>query len=286
MTTPSQARNSVGRYAGQVSVARTDAIMIFGFTLINIVLLFVSGLYFLFSAVIPYFVASLPFAWAEMSLTDPEVFTPTTATYVICIAIAVVMSLPYLFAFLFSKKHPKVWLTIALVCVCIDTVGMFIIYGENMLSAIIDILFHIWMIITLARGVVCAFKLEKAEKELANAPATVDYYTAQDAEAAPADAPVRDTESMPALRMAGTEEKIKVYLETDAYNHHIVYRKYGKIEELVIDDRVYAECGPSGLKMGHEMSAKLEGHIYTAGMFNQNYINIDGVNVKSSIRWW
>ena len=281
MNNSNQNRNSAGSYAGQVSVARTDTLMIFIFTIVNIGLLFLDGVYFLFSAVLPYFVAVIPFSVKWAALDDPTATLPGTGMFVFFIAVAVILALPYLLAFIFSKKHPRAWLIVSLVCICIDSAAMLLLYIPDFQgSNIIDIAFHAWMIITVAKGISGASKLEKVQEQIAQNSEEPEYVSGADTENAPA------ADSMPAMRAAGTEEKIKVYLETDAYGHRITYRRYGKIEELVIDGMVYAECGPKGLKTGHEMSAKFEGHVYTAGMFNQNYINVDGINLKTSTRWW
>lgn len=88
------------------------------------------------------------------------------------------------------------------------------------------------------------------------------------------------------LRSAQTDEKVKIFTEADAWGHHVVFRKVGKgMEELVIDNAVYAEHKMGTFSKAYSMSAIVDGHYFTVGMYQQNYIEVDGVRLATSIRW-
>ena len=72
------------------------------------------------------------------------------------------------------------WLIAALVCFVIDTVILVIIGFDpgRVFGSVVNIVFHIWVIVSLILGIVAHFKLkkaaEKAAADKAAAPETVD----------------------------------------------------------------------------------------------------------------
>lgn len=72
-------------------------------------------------------------------------------------------------SYVFSKKLRPGWLIFALVIFILDTLFMFIDAGIQT-DMIIDYLFHIWVIVSLAIGMSAGYKLKKLppeEEELA-----------------------------------------------------------------------------------------------------------------------
>ncbi len=154
----------------RISTSRANLLLVVVFTLVNSVLLLTgSTSYFLFSAFIPYFFVSmgmyytgkLPVEFYE----DYESleFFPSTFLWV-AVAVAAVILVVYLLCWIFSKKKPAGWLIAALVFFVIDTL---ILFGnmESPADSIIDIVFHVWVLFSLGRGIASCFKLKKLPPE-------------------------------------------------------------------------------------------------------------------------
>lgn len=191
--TPKQAL--LQRYNG----SRNNLLLIVAFTLINMILIIAgSSSYFLFSASIPYYLtffgmlytgkmpAEYYYEWTTFELSAPILL-------IIAIIIAIVITALYALCWYMSKKHGYGWLIFALVCFVIDTVFMFR-FGGFSADIIIDIIFHAWVIISLASGISAAVKLAKLPPEEPAADMQADIpelkhqsdYTAVSTEAAPA----------------------------------------------------------------------------------------------------
>lgn len=80
------------------------------------------------------------------------------------IAVAVVLAILYVLPFIFSKKLRPGWLLFTLVIFILDTLFMFIDAGIQT-NMIIDYLFHIWVIVSLAIGMSAGYKLKKLPSE-------------------------------------------------------------------------------------------------------------------------
>lgn len=80
------------------------------------------------------------------------------------IAVAVVLAILYVLPFIFSKKLRPGWLLFTLVIFILDTLFMFIDAGIQT-NMIIDYLFHIWVIVSLAIGMSAGYKLKKLPPE-------------------------------------------------------------------------------------------------------------------------
>lgn len=107
------------------------------------------------------------------SLSDYN-FMDQTA-FVGFIALAIILVALYVLAYVFSKKLRPGWLIFALVIFILDTLFMFIDAGIQA-DMIIDYLFHIWVIVSLAIGMSAGCKLKKLppeEEELAEEAETV-----------------------------------------------------------------------------------------------------------------
>ncbi len=155
---------------GKYNSARSNLIIAVAFTLINIVLLFADGnSYFLFSLFAPYL---LVFLGMDLTGRLPQLYTeaeyamikflPDTVFYVMLAVAAIIIALFVLFWAL-SKKNKVGWIIAALVMVCIDTVLM--LYMQEIENSILDIVFHIWVIISLASGISAHTKLKALPPE-------------------------------------------------------------------------------------------------------------------------
>ncbi len=148
------------------SAARSNLLWIVIFSVINVVLLaWNSFTYFLFSATVPYMLVDLgkflcgkyPMEYyEEMEMYE---FLPE-AVYWVMFALAAVIIVMYLLAYIFSKKNRVGWLIFTLVFFALDTVTMFLYYGISV-DMILDIVFHIWVLISLGIGIHAHFKLKK-----------------------------------------------------------------------------------------------------------------------------
>lgn len=155
----------------RIKNSRGNLLLVVAFTVINIILLVTeSSTYFLFSAFIPYMLADLGMWYGGMY--SPEVYgeyypgagysdLPILTVFMV---IAAIILLLYLVSWIFSKKNRIGWLIFALVFFALDTVGM-LLSLELGLDNIIDIVFHAWVIISLAQGIHACAKLKKLPPE-------------------------------------------------------------------------------------------------------------------------
>ena len=149
--------------------ARTDLLLIVAFTVINIILLVTgSDSYFVFSAFIPYSIAFLGMTLcgkfpAEYYDDAEGVFYLDESAFVVFIAVAVVLTLLYLLCWHMSKNFKSGWLIFGLVMISIDTA--FLLLGGLAADKIIDLLFHVWMIVTMSMGLSANKKLKELPEE-------------------------------------------------------------------------------------------------------------------------
>lgn len=152
--------------------SRMNLLLVVAFSVINIILLVTnSDSYFLFSAFIPYYIVTIgmlfcgkfPEEYYEM-LSFSETDLVDSSFFVVCLVAAFVIVALYLVSWIFSRKNKGGWLIFALVLFVIDTLVMFAISGIA-LDSIIDIVFHIWVIISLAQGINSCSKLKKMPPE-------------------------------------------------------------------------------------------------------------------------
>lgn len=175
VTTPREQLES--RYNG----GRSNLLLVVVFTAINIVLLISqSDTYFLFSAFIPYLIVG--FGMMLCGMYPAEYYTDELAGMefldksflMVTMAISVVLIGLYLLSWFLSKNHRVGWLIFALVFFSLDTLGMFIFNGIQM-EMIVDILFHAWVIYSLANGILAHYKLQKLPVEPEAAPVPVEW---------------------------------------------------------------------------------------------------------------
>ena len=140
------------------------------FSVINIVLLLTNAdTYFLFSAFIPYFTVSLGKYlcgfYPNEYYTDAEnMLFLNSSVFYITIAVAAVIILVYFICWLFAKKKKIGAVIFALIFFIIDTLAMVFISGFSG-DSILDIVFHIGVIVYLCIAISTYNKIKKSEQE-------------------------------------------------------------------------------------------------------------------------
>lgn len=273
--------------------ARFNLLLVAGFTAINLIMLISNTFtYFLFSASIPYAMVDLamylcgkyPSDYYGEELAEVEFFP--SSLFIIAIAVAVVIIGLYVLCFLLAKRQRVGWLITALVLFTLDTVGMFLYYGISA-DIIVDIIFHVWVLVILAMGIAAHFKL-KSLPETQYDPAVIVGQYAQDGQNADETVEAGEAAStLPdsvILRAADADVKAKVLLQTNLFAHEIVYRRVKKTNELVIDGNVYSEY-EALVEKPHILTANVGGHAFAAGFDGTySYITVDGQTAVQKIR--
>lgn len=284
---------------GKYNIARSNLLFAVIVTLVNIVLIACnSGIYFLFSVYIPYFTALIgamfhyyPDEVADLIGTE---ITPDAATvfFVVCLVVAVLLLVPYLLCWIFSKRHHG-WMIAALVLFSLDSLWLIVNFD---ISLIMDILFHAYVLYFLISGVRNGIQVKKASAGMDGYASSVPpiQFTPDGTPVALDEAPAEGetartaVEDSPVLRTASEAagQKVKVYAETTRDGHKITYRRVGKdTEELVVDGQVYAEMSRPRTKIA-SMSATVAGMYVEAGVCQgNNMIVVDGIVVASTVRW-
>lgn len=83
---------------------------------------------------------------------------------IITVVIAALILLLYLLCWIFARKKKVGWLIFATVLFSIDTAALLLINGLA-LDLLIDIVFHVWVIICLALGIATHSKLKKLPED-------------------------------------------------------------------------------------------------------------------------
>ncbi len=148
----------------QYNVARVNVLSVVLFTLINVVLCLLGmDSYFLFSAIVPYFIASIGALWgglyppeyyADLEMTEADFLS--TGFVVACAVVAIVIIALYFVCWLLSKKHVA-FMIAALALFAIDTILMPVLFGIS-LDWILDYVFHAWVLVSLVIGIVYHFR--------------------------------------------------------------------------------------------------------------------------------
>ena len=262
--------------------ARSNLLLVIVFTLINIVLLVSkSDVYFIFSAFIPYALVSIGMGLCGMFpaeyYTDEVAgteFLPTSVFGVI-LGISLAIVALYLISWIFSKKNTVGWLTFALVIFAIDSAIMLFSSGYQ-LDGLIDIAFHIWVIVSLSIGINAGLKLKKLPPEEITEILPDNEGTWQEG--------TPDVNSS-AIRMADPDVKARVLLRAEVLGHTVTYRRVKRVNELVIDGNVYDEI-ESLLETAHCLKAHIDGHLIKVGFDGviRSYLKVDGQLVAKKIR--
>ena len=255
-----------------------NILLVVAFTAVNSVFLLLnSNTYFLFSALLPY--AAVDYGMyccgmypAEYYYGD-EIFYDKTFLFAM-VAVAAVMIGLYLISWLFAKKKKIGWLIFALVFFAIDTIGMFFLI-EIGTDSIFDIVFHVWVLVSLGRGIY-------AYKKLKNLP---DEEPAAEVLGAEADGEAAFQPDTSVLRMADTEGKARIFVQADYNGKHIEFRRIKRTNELVVNGMVYAEYEALA-ESAHTLTAVIGGQRFEAVYdgFTNVMIFVDGQEIARATR--
>lgn len=137
--------------------ARANLLLVAIVSIINLFTLAFNYTYFLFSA-------SLPALPVELALPMSEEEVVATSDMILPIVIGIVLTVPYLLCWLFSKKHPG-WMVAALAFFSLDCLYLLFLASFDPLAVLLDILFHAWVMFYLITGVINGFKLKDMPEE-------------------------------------------------------------------------------------------------------------------------
>lgn len=265
------------RYKSAVS----NLLLVVFLTLINIVLLVTNGnSYFLFSAFLPYLAADYGMYFCGMY--PPEMYADVEdpvfadkSLLVIMLAVAAVILLLYVLAYIFARKKKIGWLIFALVFFVIDTIAMIVFTGVSA-DNIFDLVIHAWVVVSMVRGIITYFDLKKQPAEELQ---VLDECTDE------SETKVDMLGNTVPLRDADMEIKARIFVEAEAYGHQIVFRRVKNVNELVIDGRVYDEYIAT-IEFEHTLQATLNGHEFIAQFDGKgrSFIFADGEQLAKKIR--
>ncbi|MBR3835943.1 MAG: hypothetical protein IKJ69_04045 [Clostridia bacterium] len=255
-----------------------NILLVLGFTAVNVVLLlFNADTYFLFSAFLPYLAVDYGMYFcglypAEYYYGD-EIFMEKTFLYFM-IAVAVIILALYLVCWIFARKKKVGWLIFALVFFAIDTASMFY-FIEIGADSVTDIVFHGWVLVSMAIGVHAYYKMKKLPDE----EPVPEMLAETDGEEA--DMPMNSV----VLRMADESEKYRTLIAADHNSNHIEVRRVKRTNELVINGMVYDEYEALA-ESAHTLSAVVGGQ-KIEGIFDgisNMFIFVDGQEIAKKIR--
>ena len=239
----------------RIKTARLDLLLLLVFTIMNVGGYFAnSGTMLLFSAAVPYY--AVVFAGLL------QIPTVTIVLY----TIAGVSVAAYFACWLLCKKRP-VFLIVATVLFSLDfltLIGLYVYAGDN--GGFLDMVIHAAVLYYLILGSVSASQLKKLPEDAVVPPVA------------------EETENSTPLRRVEDEGKVRILLEEQYSTYRIVYRRVKRLNQLVINDYIYAEVEYL-IEAPHNLSAVMDGHWIEVGFDgNRSYLQIDGEVVKSKLR--
>lgn len=249
------------------------------FSVINIVLLLTgTDTYFLFSAFVPYFIVDYGRVMCGMY---PEEFYSDlpmeefldSSFLIVMVAIAAVIIVAYLVCWVLAKKKKVAALFVSLVLFVADTLLMLYMVGFSA-DIIIDIIFHIWVIVYLITAISTYYKI----KNTPDADCAEMLVESEDEDGNP----VESNSSI--LRMA-EEVKSRVFIDAETCGMHIIVRRVKHTNELVINGCVYDEY-EGVVEYAHTLTADLCGHRIEAVFDGATSIKlfVDSQEVAKKIR--
>ena len=147
--------------------SRGNLLLVLLFTVINLFTVTFGDSYFLFSATIPMLfplgcagIAADPEFMAEMGLAAED----ATTLMIVGLVIGVVLVIPYLLCWIFSKKAGAGWMIFALVLITLDTGLMFLMNGFA-IAYLADTIIHICIIVSLGKGISACHRLKHLPPE-------------------------------------------------------------------------------------------------------------------------
>ena len=105
-----------------------------------------------------------------------EIYPLGNGVFAIMLVIAFVSIALYFLSWIMSKKHGIAWIIFALVMFVIDTLLLVLVLGVEV-DNLIDLAFHIWVLVSFVMGIVSYFKLKKLPEPYV---VTVEVQTAEE----------------------------------------------------------------------------------------------------------
>lgn len=222
---------------------------------INVISLATGGAFYSpFSFIAPY--AILEYAIFMCGMYPPEYYAeiePFTFwheyfyNYMMIMALAVIVA--YVVIAILARKRNYKWLIVFMGIMVADTMILYLHYGLSFGDTVIELFCRGYFIVAMILGVMTVKLYDKAKAE-------EDRKAKQQSGGENAD-------TLP-LRVADMAQKHRILLEHRVENHHIVYRRVGKVNELVIDGMVYDEYIALA-EFAHELKATINGTSISAG---------------------
>ncbi len=246
--------------------ARMNLIVMLAFTLCNVGLgLYGSDRYYLFSNTLSYVFARYGRAYYE-ALGDK-------IDLLVGGGLAVLVLVPYLLCWIFSKKR-RGWMIAALVLFSLDTIFMLVEYLPFFEpSLLLDIAFHIWVLVYLVLGVISGPRALEQEDNPDYKPRHLAgqenrFYDASQQ-------PTGQPDTLPIGTPA--EGKSRVLVSATYGTHEIEARRSYGLTELVVDGWVYARQ-EGVMESAYTISAQVDGHTVATSMsaLGSQTIEVDG----------
>lgn len=212
--------------------ARSNLLLMLGLTVVNVVLLAVGApLSFPFSAFLPQLAVDFGLSFTEL--------TGNVAFILLGGALAAATVGIYLLSWKLSEKNWR-WLVTALVIFSIDCAALlawFVFTGFDAYY-IIDILFHVWVMICLVPGARAGAELSKLTSEQL---AELGESLSAESTAADEDAGASDSAPLESVPLRPDMSRGRVLLEGEYQGLKLSVRRSFGLTELIADGKVYAE---------------------------------------------
>ena len=156
-------KQSAAYQQNKLKSARYTLLIAVLFTVLNVVLLLIgTNRYFLYSATIPYYLTFFGYMFDHFTL----------GTYALTGLVLAAVPVAALALCWFMSKKDSRWLKGALAIFVLDTAAMvgLMLWTRQLSSSLLDIVFHVWMLISLTQGIKAAGRLKILEAEAANVP--------------------------------------------------------------------------------------------------------------------
>ena len=244
--------------------ARGNLLLMLIFSAVNVAFAaFGVDIYFLFSDYLAYMLALTGRVFLEY--TDEGLYLA------VGLASAVLVLVPYLLCWIFSKKR-RGWMIAALVLFAVDTGALVVdtLGSDDVLYNLPDLLFHIWVLVYLVLGV------KHAQQALAPQPEETPA-TQPLVESTFYDASLGGQPNTPSLGAPQEEWKYRILVTADWNGRHIEVRRSRGLTELVVDGRVYGRT-EGIIEREHTISARIDGHDVATVFYptGRQTIEVDG----------
>lgn len=231
--------------------ARGNLLLMLIFSAVNVAFAaFGVDIYFLFSDYLAYMLALTGRVFLEY--TDEGLYLA------VGLAFAVLVLVPYLLCWIFSKKR-RGWMIAALVLFAVDTGALVVdtLGSDDVLYNLPDLLFHIWVLVYLVLGV----------KHAQQALVEPTFY----------DASLGGQPNIPSLGAPQEEWKYRILVTADWNGRHIEVRRSRGLTELVVDGRVYGR-EEGVIEREYTISARIDGHDVATVFYptGRQTIEVDG----------